>query len=59
MADVDEDGAVVICLDVTATGAGSGAPADQIYWLGARVRAGKIVFFGFFRTEEDALDAVT
>jgi ketosteroid isomerase-like protein len=55
----DEDGAVVVCLDVTATGAGSGAPVDQVYWLGARVRADKIVFFGFFRTEEDALDAVT
>jgi hypothetical protein len=46
-------------LDVTATGAGSGAPVDQTYWLGARVEAAKIVFFGFFRTEEDALDAVT
>ena len=28
------------------------------YWLGARVEAAKITFFGFFRTEEDALDAV-
>jgi ketosteroid isomerase-like protein len=55
----DESGAVVIGLDVTATGVGSGAPVDQIYWLGARVRAGKITFFGFFRTEEDALAAVT
>jgi ketosteroid isomerase-like protein len=55
----DEDGAVVIGLDVTATGAGSGVPIDQTYWLGARVRAAKIVFFGFFRTESDALDAVT
>ena len=55
----DEDGAVVIGLDVTATGAGSGVPIDQTYWLGARVRAAKIVFFGFFRTEFDALDAVT
>jgi ketosteroid isomerase-like protein len=54
----DEDGAVVICLDVTATGIGSGAPVDQIYWLGARVGGGKITFFGFFRTEEDALAAV-
>jgi len=34
-------------------------PIDQIYWLAARVRADKIVFFGFFRTEADALDAVT
>jgi hypothetical protein len=55
----DEEGAVVMCLDVTATGAGSGAPVDQIYWLGARVEAAKIRFFGFFRTEQDALDAVT
>jgi ketosteroid isomerase-like protein len=55
----DEDGAVVVALDVTATGAGSGAPIDQTYWLGARVEADKIRFFGFFRTEEDALEAVT
>ena len=54
----DEDGSVVIGLDVTATGAGSGVPIDQIYWLGARVRDAKILFFGFFRTEEDALAAV-
>jgi ketosteroid isomerase-like protein len=55
----DEKGAVVIPLDVTATGAGSGVPIDQTYWLGARVQAGKITFFGFFRTEADALKAVT
>ena len=55
----DEDGAVVIGLDVTATGAGSSVPIDQTYWLGARVEAGKITFFGFFRTETDALEAVT
>jgi ketosteroid isomerase-like protein len=55
----DEEGAVVIPLDVTATGAGSGVPIDQTYWLGARVQAGKITFFGFFRTEADALEAVT
>ena len=55
----DEDGAVVIPLDVTATGVGSGAPIDQTYWLGARVQADKIIFFGFFRTESDAMDAVT
>ena len=58
-ATYDEGGAVVIGLDVTATGAGSGAPVDQTYWLGARVQAGKISFFGFFRTEEDAQQAVT
>jgi ketosteroid isomerase-like protein len=58
-ASYDESGAVVIPLDVTATGAGSGVPIDQTYWLGARVQAGKITFFGFFRTEPDALEAVT
>jgi ketosteroid isomerase-like protein len=58
-ASYDQDGAVVIGLDVTATGAGSGVPIDQTYWLGARVEAGKITFFGFFRTETDALEAVT
>jgi len=58
-ASLDENGSVVVGLDVTATGAGSGAPVDQVYWLGARVEAAKIIFFGFFRTEEDALDAVT
>ena len=55
----DEDGGVVIGLDVTATGAGSAAPVDQVYWLGARVEAAKIIFFGFFRIEDDALEAVT
>jgi ketosteroid isomerase-like protein len=58
-ASYDEDGAIVIGLDVTATGAGSGVPIDQTYWLGARVQAGKITFFGFFRTETDALEALT
>jgi ketosteroid isomerase-like protein len=58
-ASYDEDGAVVIGLDVTATGAESGVPIDQTYWLGARVQAGKIRFFGFFRTQQDALHAVT
>ena len=58
-ATYDEQDAVVIPLDVTAHGAGSGAPVDQSYWLGARVRADKIIFFGFFRTESDAVDAVT
>jgi hypothetical protein len=58
-ASYDEGGSVVLCLDVTATSAGEGVPVDQTYWLGARVEAAKIKFFGFFRTEEDALDAVT
>jgi ketosteroid isomerase-like protein len=58
-ATYDEDGAVVLCLAVTATGVESGVPIDQTYWLGARVEADKIRFFGFFRTEQDAKDAIT
>ncbi|HEX6583070.1 MAG TPA: nuclear transport factor 2 family protein [Thermoleophilaceae bacterium] len=58
-ASYDADGAVVIPLDVTATGAGSGVPIDHTYWLGARVQAEKITFFGFFRTEDDAMRAIT
>ncbi len=57
-ARVDEDGAVVIGLDVTATGAGSGAPDRPDLLAGRPGRAAKIIFFGFFRTEEDALEAV-
>jgi len=55
----DQDGAVVLPLDVTATGSERGVPIDQTYWLAARVQADKIKFFGFFRTESDALGAVT
>ena len=58
-ASYDENDAVVIPLDVTATGAESRVPIDQNYWLGARVQADKITFFGFFRTKSDAMDAVT
>jgi ketosteroid isomerase-like protein len=55
-----DDGEAVVCaLDVTATAAGSGVPIDQTYWLGARVSGEKITFLGFFRSEEDARDAVT
>jgi hypothetical protein len=50
-------GAVVARIDVTATAAGSGLPIKQVYWNAARVDAGLISWFGFFRTEEDALAA--
>jgi ketosteroid isomerase-like protein len=54
----DLGGAVVSSFDVTATAAISGAPIDQRYWQAARVRDGKIVWVGFFRTEEDAVEAL-
>jgi hypothetical protein len=42
---------------VTATAGRSGVPIDQDYWQAARLRRGSVVWFGFFRTEGDALAA--
>ena len=39
---------------MTATAARSGASIDQTYWQAARLRDGKIVAFGFFRSEAEA-----
>jgi ketosteroid isomerase-like protein len=50
--------AVVVAFHVTATAARSGVTVDQTYWQGSRLRNGKIVYFGFFRSEGDALQAV-
>jgi ketosteroid isomerase-like protein len=52
------DDAVVVPFDVTATGAGSGVRLEQGYWLAARVRDGLIDFYGFYRREQDALEAL-
>jgi ketosteroid isomerase-like protein len=52
------DGAVIVVFDVTATAAGSGARIEQSYWQAARVRDGLIEFFGFYRSEEDAREAL-
>jgi ketosteroid isomerase-like protein len=54
----DLDGAVVAAFHVTATGAGSGVPIDEDFWYAARFAEGKIVSFGFFRTEGDAREAL-
>jgi ketosteroid isomerase-like protein len=54
----DFDGAVVAAFHVTATGAGSGVPIDEGFWYAARFEGGKIASFGFFRTEEDAREAL-
>jgi ketosteroid isomerase-like protein len=48
---------VVVAFHVTATAARSGVSIDQTYWQAARLRSGKIVSFGFFRSEADALEA--
>jgi ketosteroid isomerase-like protein len=54
----DLDGAVVATLHVEATGSESGVPIEQVFWQAARVEDGRIVFFGFYRTEREALAAV-
>lgn len=54
----DLEGAVLVGMDVTATATSSGAPIDQRFWCGATTRDGKLTWYGFFRTEDDALAAI-
>ena len=54
----DLDDAAVVLFDVTATAAASGVRIEQCYWLAAHARDGAVDFFGFFRSEDDALDAL-
>ena len=50
---------MVVEFHVIATAARSGVPIDQTYWHAARLRDGKIVSLGFFRSEADALRAMS
>jgi ketosteroid isomerase-like protein len=52
------DGGVVTTLHVLATSA-LGVPVDQTFWHAARVNEGRIVFFGFFRSEAEAVEAAS
>jgi ketosteroid isomerase-like protein len=52
------DGAVLVEMDVTATAVASGARIDQRFWMAATLGAGKVTWYGFFRTEADALATV-
>lgn len=52
------EGRAIIPFDVTATATGSGVRIEQSYWAAVRVRDGAIDFFGFFRSEDDAADAL-
>ena len=45
-------------LFVRGHGAGSGAPANQATWMMARWRRGKCVWWRFFETRAEALEAV-
>ena len=58
--EIDElgGGAVLGRFAVTATGGGSGAPIDQAYWVAGQMREGRILFYGFYRTEGDAREAL-
>ena len=50
-------GALLAGFNVTATGAASGVAIDQDYWLAAHTQDGLIRWYGFYRTEEEALEA--
>jgi ketosteroid isomerase-like protein len=52
------DDSAVVRFHATATGHGSGVTIDSDYWLAVRLREGKAVFFGFYRTEDDARGAL-
>ena len=54
----DMGDAVLIEIDVVATAAGSGVPIDQRVWAAAMVRDDRLSWYGFFRTEDDAIEAV-
>jgi ketosteroid isomerase-like protein len=56
-AERDFDRAVVVTIHVEATGSGSGVPIDQVFWQATRLEDGRIVSFGFYRTELEALAA--
>jgi ketosteroid isomerase-like protein len=50
--------AVIAFFDVTATATESGVPIHQTYWYAARLRDGRIAWWGFFRSEADAVAAL-
>lgn len=54
----DVGNGVVACFEVAATAAGSGVRIEQVYWHAASVRDGLVDFFGFYRSEAEALAAL-
>jgi ketosteroid isomerase-like protein len=52
------DNSAVVRFHATATGHGSGVTIDSDYWLAVQLRDGKALFFGFYRTEDDARGAL-
>ncbi|HEY1594318.1 MAG TPA: nuclear transport factor 2 family protein [Thermoleophilaceae bacterium] len=54
----DMGGAMLVGMDVTASAVTSGVQIDQRLWQLTEIDGGKVSFFGFFRSEEDARAAL-
>ncbi len=54
----DLGGAVLVRMDVTATAVTSGVRIAQIFWQMSTLEDGKITWYGFYRTSEEALAAL-
>jgi ketosteroid isomerase-like protein len=52
------DSAATAVFVATATAAGSGVRIEQSYWEATHVRDGLVDFFGFYRSEGDAREAL-
>jgi ketosteroid isomerase-like protein len=50
--------AALVGFDAKATAAGSGVRIEQSYWQAMSLRDGAVDFFGFYRSEEEALAAL-
>jgi ketosteroid isomerase-like protein len=54
----DRGDAAIVRFHITATAAGSGARIDQGYWMAVHSRDGLVDFFGFYRSQPDASEAL-
>jgi ketosteroid isomerase-like protein len=54
----DYGDAMLVKARSVASGAGSGVSVEQAMWQALRMSDGQVVAWGFFRTEEEALDAI-
>ena len=53
------DDTVVTTLRAVAHGIDSGAPMHQRFWNAARFKGGRVVWWGFFPTEDEAFAALS
>jgi len=54
----DYDDAVLVKARSVASGAESGVSVEQTMWQALRLTNGQVLAWGFFRTEEEALEAI-